>query len=189
MQKSVAVLSIIASSLLTTAACAQQFQSVVEALSIKANASYTNPGWDAAKQIKGVKWRWPYNQSGAHDSTMVGKTKVGKDKNPHIGDTTVTIRGARTMIFEVEISVHNASVDMAALGPGKKTRLKTSCDKDGVSDRFALYRFDRSGYLPLYVINSVSYGASGKIGVETLKVFLSQDEALQSETPNCVIKR
>ena len=189
MQKSATALAVVALLSLASVTHAQQFKSVVDALAIKSNAGYTNPSWGAAQHIKGIKWQWPYYESGAHEATMEGKTKVGKDKSPYVGDTTVTIRGSRTMITEVEIAVQNASVDIAALGPGKATKLKTSCDDDSASYSFALYRFDRRGYLPLYVSAMSSYGASGDAGIEVLRVFLARDNALQSEDTPCVITR
>ena len=86
--------------LITSAASAAQFEYVIDAMAIKSSDGATNNAWEDISKIKGVKWRWPYYESGAHDSTMVGKTKVGKDKNPNIGPTEVTVSGARTMISE-----------------------------------------------------------------------------------------
>lgn len=74
-----------------TSVYAQQFKSVIDAISIKSKDSYTNPDWDAAKKIRGIKWKWPYYESSAHNSTMVGETKVGHDDNPHRGYTTVPV--------------------------------------------------------------------------------------------------
>ncbi len=82
---------------------------------------------------------------------MEGKAKVGKDKNPNVGATTVTVSGMRTMISSVKISIANEAADIAAFGKGKATRIKTSCDDDSASNTVEFYRFEKAGYKPLYI--------------------------------------
>jgi hypothetical protein len=162
----------------TSIASATQFESVIDAMAIKSSAGHTNNGWEDISKIKGVKWRWPYYESGAHDSTMIGSTKVGKDKNPNIGATEIAVSGARTMIASVKISISNESADIGGFGKGKATKIKTSCDDNSASNIVEFYRFEKSGYKPLYISYQSSWGAGGAGGVDfevtyTLEDFLS----------------
>ena len=174
--------------LLSSFANAGQFDSVVDALSIKSGMAQTNPSWEETKKINGVKWKWPYQQSGAHDNSMVGKTKVGKDRNPNIGDTTVTISGARTFITDAAIEISNESAGIASLGGGKATKVKTSCDDDSSSGGFEFFKFEKPGYKPLYVSVESSYGAGGS-GSETMRISVSMDDALHLYPQPCKVLR
>lgn len=167
---------------------AAQFESVIDAMAIQASATHTNNGWEDMAKIKGVKWRWPYYQSGAHDASMVGKTKVGHDKNPHIGATTVTVHGARTMVTTIKINIANASADMAAFGTGKASKITTSCDQDAASDKVAFYRFNKPGYKPLYVSRQESRGAGGSGGVAFEVAYALEDVLNIHPTPCAVVK-
>ena len=84
--------------------------SIVDAMAIKSSASHTNNSWEETAKIMGVTWNWPYHESGAYNSTMVGITKVGSDKNPNIGATEVTINGTRSFITDIRISIRNESL-------------------------------------------------------------------------------
>ncbi len=167
---------------------AAQFESVIDAMAIPAVVGHTNNGWEDMAKIKGVEWRWPYYQSGAHDATMVGKAKVGKDKNPHIGATTVTVTGARTMVTVIKINIANASADLAAFGNGKTSKISTSCDKDAANDKAAFYRFDKPGYKPLYISHQESWGASGAGSVAFAVAYALEDVLNIHPTPCAVVK-
>jgi hypothetical protein len=167
----------------TSIASAAQFESVIDAMAVKSSAGYENSSWKDMSKIKGVKWKWPYYESGAHDFTMVGITKVGRDENPHIGATTVTVRGVRTMVFSVEISIDNEHADIGVLGKGKATKIKTSCDDDSLSNTVEFYRFEKSGYNPLYIRYGSSWGASGDAGGVDFKVAYTLEDVL-GDGPN-----
>lgn len=167
---------------------AAQFESVIDAMAIQASAGQTNNGWEDMAKIKGVKWRWPYYQSGAHDASMVGNTKVGHDKNPHIGATTVTVNGARTMVATIKIDIANASADMAAFGTGKASKINTSCDEDAATDKVAFYRFDKPGYKPLYISRQESWGAGGAGSVAFTLAYALEDVLNIHPTPCMVVK-
>ena len=91
----------------SASAYSAQFSSIIDAMAIPKNSLNNVSGWENADEIKGVKWKWPYYESGAHDSTMEGTTKVGSSKNPNIGYTEVTITGARTFMTAIEIMIQN----------------------------------------------------------------------------------
>jgi hypothetical protein len=158
----------------STSAMAAQFEGAVEAIAIKSTATHTNNGWEDTQKIKGVKWKWPYHQSGAHDSTMVGMTKVGKDKNPNIGATEVSVTGARTFVSKIKIRIQNEgespseSAVKNLLGGGKVKKINTSCDDNSTSNGDATFRFEKSGYKPVFVRYSSSFGASGAGGVDII---------------------
>lgn len=152
--------------LATPLAGAAQFESVIDAMAIKATDGHTNNDWKDTTKIKGVQWKWPYHESGAHDSTMEGKTKVGKDRNPNIGATRVSVSGMRTMISSIKISIANESADLSAFGKGRATPIRTSCDDDSASNTVAFYRFDKPGYKPLYISYQSSWGAGGAGSVD-----------------------
>jgi hypothetical protein len=173
---------------ITPAVNAAQFESVIDAMAIKssASASYTNNGWEDTSKIKGVKWKWPYHESGAHDSTMVGKTKVGKDKNPNVGATEIKVNGARTFITDIQISISNESLGIEAFGIGKASKIKTSCDDDSASNSVEFYKFEKPGYKPLYISYQSSSGASGAGGVD-MKVSYELDDALGIYSTPCTV--
>jgi len=161
----------------TSIASAAQFESVIDAMAVKSSAGHTSNGWEDISRIKGVKWRWPYHESGAHDHTMVGNTKVGKNKNPNIGATEVTVSGARTMIASVKIRISNESAGIEGFGKGKVTKIKTSCDDDSASHAVEFYRFEKPGYKPLYISYQSSLGAGGAGGIE-FEISYTLDRAL-----------
>lgn len=142
------------------------FESVINAMAIKTTDTHTNNDWKAADNIQGVKWAWPYYESGAHDSTMQGTLKLGNDKNPNIGATTVTINGARTFISDISISIQNESAEIKDFGEGKTKQLKTSCDDDSATYTVAFYQFTKPHYQPLYISQISSWGASGSGSVD-----------------------
>ena len=165
------------------------FESVIAAMAIPNSASHTNNSWEDADKIKGVKWQWPYYKSGAHDSTMQGRLKLGKDKNPNIGATTITINGARSFITDIEISIANESAEIKDFGKGKVTALKTSCDDDSATYQVAFYEFEKPNYKPLFISQVSSWGASGS-GTVDFKVAYDLNDLLNLNPITCqVLKR
>ena len=163
---------------MSSTASAAQFASVIDAMAIKSSDGMTNKGWEDVAKIKGVKWKWPYHKSGEHDSTMVGVTKVGKDRNPNIGATEVTVSGARTMITAVKISIANEPADIQVFGNGKVSKIKTSCDDDSYSNSVGFYKFEKLGYKPLFISSQSSWGAGGDSGSVDFEVSYALDDAL-----------
>lgn len=151
---------------------AAQFESVIDAISIESKATHTNNSWDDTQKIKRVKWKWSYYESGAHDSTMVGKTKVGKDKNPNIGATEITVSGTRTMISKIQLNIQNEGEDpseeavIKLFGKGQVKKISTTCDIDDTSNHDATYQFEKSGYKPVYIRYMSSWGAGGAGGID-----------------------
>lgn len=164
---------------------ASQFASVVEAMAIKSDAGYTNNDWESTQKIKGVKWQWPYHQSGAHNSTMKGKAKFGTSANPNIGATMVIVEGSRTMINRISVFVANSrdAADMKLLGPGKAKQIATSCDLNDASAVQKVYEFRKAGYKPLYVKYAESWGASGESGSVDFTIAYQIDDAI--DNPSC----
>ena len=165
---------------------AAQFESVIAAMAIKNTDTTTNNGWESTLKIKGVKWKWPYYESGAHDSTVEGKTKVGKDKNPNIGSTEIRISGPRTMISKISIVIANTDgfADESSIrhlfGKGKIKKINTSCDSDYATNADATYQFVNQGYKPLYINYTYSSGAGG-FGTVGVTVAYELDDLLGSE--------
>lgn len=147
-----------------------QFSSVVDSVAIPKNASYSGHSWEDADKIRGITWRWPYYNSGAHNYTMIGETKVGNSKNPNIGYTEVRINGNRNFIVKAHILMQNGGVIPSKesvnyyLGKGKVIKIKSSCDEDYmsyISSHDATYRFTKKNFKPVFVRYSSSWGASG----------------------------
>ncbi len=149
-----------------SAHCAQ-FSSFIDAIAIPENAEYNINSWENAENIQGVEWEWPYYESGAHDSTMVGTTKVGNSKNPNIGYTEITINGARTFITDIKIMIQNegenpSKTEINSLfGSGKVVKIVSSCDQDYATWGDATYMFKRPKDQPVYIRYGSSWGASG----------------------------
>ncbi len=144
--------------LLSAVASAARFDSIIDAMAIPLSAAHTNNGWEDTQKIRGVKWKWPYSQAGAHDNTMRGATgKNGKHAD-------VFVSGARSMIFEVEVSVAQpgGEIDVSDFGSGSASSIPTTCDEDSVSYGVSFYRFQRPGTKPLFMLRQYSYGASGQ---------------------------
>lgn len=166
---------------------AAPLESIIDAMAIKSSANHTNNGWESTSKITGVKWKWPYFESGAHNSTMLGATKLGKDKNPNIGATDIKISGARTMISSIDVSISNMPQGIEVFGKGKAAKIKTSCDEDRASYTVEFYKFEKSGYKPLYISYISSAGASGA-SVTSFKITYSLDPdalSLHSGAPPC----
>lgn len=162
---------------------AGQFESIVDAIGIKKTDSYTANTWEDTSKIKGVKWKWPYYQSGEHDSTMVGNAKVGNNKNPNIGAAEVQISGVRTMILKINITIQNggeiaseASVS-DLFGKGKIVKINTSCDLNDATNSDATYQFVKKNYKPIYLHYTYSSGAGGP-GSVFIDVANSIDDAI-----------
>lgn len=162
------------------------FESVIQAMAIPSSANHTNNSWEDAEKIKGVKWQWPYYQSGAHDSTMQGTLKLGKDKNPNIGATTVKINGARSFITDIEISIANESAEIKDFGKGKVQPIKTSCDDDSATYQVAFYQFEKPKHKPLYISQVASWGASGSGSVD-FKVAYDLNDVLAINDQPCKV--
>lgn len=160
------------------------FESIIDSLAIKTTASHTNNDWEAADKIQGVKWEWPYYESGVHDSTMQGTTHLGKNTNPNIGATTVTINGARTFITDISVSIANEGADIHDFGTGKITQLKTSCDDDSATYQVAFYQFEEPNYKPLYISQTASWGASGSGSVD-FKLAYEVNDLLATDPVAC----
>lgn len=120
----------------SASAYSAQFSSIVDAIAIPKNAEYSVSNWDNIEKIKDVEWEWPYYQSGAHDHTMVGTTKVGNSRNPNIGYTEITVNGARAFITKIEIIIQNEGENPSKkevnklFGSGKLIKIPSSCDQD-----------------------------------------------------------
>jgi hypothetical protein len=186
--KTSVITSIILMAAFTTSVLAAQFESVIEAIAIHSTETHTNNGWENTNKIRGVKWQWPYHQSGAHDSTMLGTSKFGKDKNPNIGATKVTISGARTFISEIQIEIQNEGENpseravKALFGVGKVQQISTSCDSDDMSYADATYYFEKPGYKPVFLKYVASWGAAGAGGID-IKIANSLGDALGACKP------
>jgi hypothetical protein len=144
--------------LLTSTASAARFDGIIDAMAIPLGAAHTNNSWEDTQKIKGVKWKWPYSQAGAHENTMQGS--YGPKNKP----TDVVVSGARTMTSEVEVSAHypGAEIDIADFGPGNVSGIATSCDENSSGYGVAFYRFQKPGAKPLFMLRQYSYGASGQ---------------------------
>jgi len=147
---------------------AATLESFIDAMAIKTSDNYTNNSWDNTAKIKGVKWKWPYYQSGAHPdpnapmlSSMVGKAKFGKSKNPNVGVADIKISGPRNFINYISISIANESHQIEEFGKAKVTKIKTNCDDDSASNTIGFYKFEKAGYKPLYISSFESSGAAG----------------------------
>ncbi|MCB5195691.1 hypothetical protein [Deefgea salmonis] len=170
-----------------------QFESVLDSISIKKSQTYNINSWDSANNIKGVKWKWPSNESGAHDATMVGKAKFGKNKNKNIGATSVALAGSRAGISTARVSIENdpeLSNDDSSIkqlfGDGNVKSLKTSCDDDGASNSTLYYKFERVAYKPVYININRSFGASGDSGSIDFLIGNAIDDVLEQ---NCVVTK
>jgi hypothetical protein len=166
---------------------ASQFSSVIDAMVIGTSAAHTNNDWKATTKIAGVRWKWQYHESGAHDHTMVGSTKVGKSRNPNIGATEVLVSGTRSMISPVTVRVANESLGIEALGVGKATKIHTSCDESSGSSNVEFYKFERAGFKPLFVSLQSSWGAGGSGTVE-LGVSYDIADALSIHPVPCAVR-
>lgn len=159
----------------STPAYAAQFSSIIDAMAIPKNVEYNVSNWENAEKIQGVEWEWPYYESGAHDHTMVGTTKVGSSKNPNIGYTEVAINGARTFITEIEITIQNEGENPSKseinklFGSGKLVKILSSCDQDYATWADATYQLNKTKAQPVFIRYGSSWGASGS-GAVTIKV-------------------
>ena len=147
-----------------------QFSSIIDAMAIPKNSLNNVSGWENADEIKGVKWKWPYYESGAHDSTMEGTTKVGRSKNPNVGYTEVTITGARTFMTAIEIMIQNEGESPSKseinklFGSGKVVKIASSCDSNHPNEGDATYYFTRAKDQPIFIRYEINLGAAGKGG-------------------------
>lgn len=157
----------IAAMIFSVPAYSAQFSSVVDSVAIPKNASYSGHSWEDADKIRGITWRWPYYNSGAHNYTMIGETKVGNSKNPNIGYTEVKINGNRNFIVKAHIFMQNEGAMPSKesvnyyLGKGEVVKIKSSCDYDSALHGDATYSFTKKNFKPIFVRYSSSWGASG----------------------------
>ena len=90
-----------ASVIISFAAQATRMESVVNALAIPANASYSANDWGATNSIPGVKWM----HKGLKETPVSPFTKLGSIKLENLPVATVFFTGARTMIFDVSVVI------------------------------------------------------------------------------------
>lgn len=161
---------------------AAPLESVIDAIGIKTSEDQTYNSWEDAIRIKRVKWQWPYYESGAHDSTMIGKTKIGQSKNPNIGATEIRVEGLTHGISKIHIEIGNEPQFQTVtdlFGKGKLIRIPTSCDIDEASAGDAVYKYIKLGYKPLFVRLEYGWGASGDSGSVDVTVAYTLEDALQ----------
>jgi hypothetical protein len=153
-----------------------QLESLVTAFAIKTTDDVSNTSWNETYKIKGIKWKWPDSELGAHNYRMVGMTKVGKSKYPNYGRTTVTITGSKSMLSDITITIDNNLGGTNLFGKGKVTHIKTSCDlnnEDGMNS-YQLYSFEKKGYKPIFINHTSFYGSTG--GSDELYLAYSLDD-------------
>ncbi|MDE4454403.1 hypothetical protein [Psychrobacter sp. DAB_AL62B] len=159
----------------SASAYSAQFSSIIDVIAIPKNVEYNVNGWEDVEKIQGIEWEWPYYESGAHDSTMVGTTKVGNSKNPNIGYTQINVNGARTFITNIEIMIQNEGGNPSKseinklFGSGEIIKIASSCDQDYATWADATYQFKRSKEQPVFIRYGSSWGASGS-GAVTIAV-------------------
>lgn len=158
--------------------------SIMESMKISSSDSTTNNGWDSLSKIKGVKWKWSIYDSGKHDNSIVGTTKIGKSKNPNIGNANVSVYGSRNMINIIKIEISNESLQEKDFGIGKTIKIKTDCDDDSFTNSVGFYRYEQNGYKPVYVSYQVSSGAGGSSSSE-YSISYDLDDALTSYSNSC----
>jgi len=141
--------------IITSIASAAQFESVFDAMAIESSSGNTNIGWEDVAKIKGVNWRWPSNESGAHSFTMKGETKT--DKNPKYVPARIAVSGSRTKITSIDIDMYAKDIpqqnhldDIDVIGKGKLTKFQTSCDEEDDLGEIEFLKFEKLGYKPLY---------------------------------------
>ena len=151
----------------SASAYSAQFSSIIDAISIPENVDYNVSSWVNAEKIEGVEWEWPYYESGAHDSTMVGTTKVGNSRNPNIGYTEITINGTRTFITKIYTMIQNEGENPSKseinklFGKGELIRIPSSCDQDYATGGDRTYQFKRPKNQPVFIRYWSTWGASG----------------------------
>ena len=159
----------------SASAYSAQFSSIIDAIAIPKNVEYNVNSWENVDKIQGIEWEWPYYESGAHDSTMVGTTKVGNSKNPNIGYTEININGTRTFITDIKIMIQNEGENPSKnevnklFGSGKVVKIASSCDQDYATSGDATYQFSRLEDQPVFIRYWSSWGASGS-GAITIAV-------------------
>lgn len=159
----------------SASAYSAQFSSIIDAVAIPKTSPNTVSVWENADKIKGIKWKWPYYESGAHDSTMEGTTKVGSSKNPNVGATEITITGARTFMTAIEIMIQNEGENPSKseinklFGAGRVLKIASSCDQNDATWGDATYHFTSSKGQPGFIRYESSWGASGS-GAVTITV-------------------
>ncbi len=159
----------------SASAYSAQFSSIIDAIAIPKNVEYNVNSWENVEKIQGIEWEWPYYESGAHDSTMAGTTKVGNSKNPNIGYTQIKVNGARTFITNIEVMIQNEGENPSKseinklFGSGEIIKIASSCDQNYATSADATYQFKRSKEQPVFIRYGSSWGASGS-GAITIAV-------------------
>ena len=159
----------------SASAYSAQFSSIIDAMAMPKASPSNVSGWENVDKIKGIKWKWPYYESGAHDSTMEGTTKVGSSKNPNVGATEITITGARTFMTAIEIIIQNEGENPSKseinklFGPGRVLKIESSCNKNDATWGDTTYHFTSSKGQPGFIRYESSWGASGS-GAVTITV-------------------
>ncbi len=157
------------------------FATMIDAIGIRTNQTHTNNSWEDVAKIKGIEWKWSIYESGAHDSTMEGTTKIGTSSNPNVGITEVKVEGFRTSISKIHVEIsnepHYTTVD-DLFGEGDIKEIPTSCDIDGASASSIVYEYIKSGYNPLYIHLETGFGASGESGSVVVTVANRLEDAL-----------
>lgn len=159
----------------SASAYSAQFSSIIDAIAIPKNVEYNVNSWEDVEKIQGIEWQWPYYESGAHDSTMTGTTKVGNSKNPNIGYTQISVNGARNFITNIEIMIQNEGENPSKseinklFGSGEIIKIASSCDQDHATWADATYQFKRPKDRPVFIRHGSGWGASGS-GAVTITV-------------------
>jgi len=149
---------------------AATLDSITDALAIKTAEDFTNNSWENTSKIKGVKWKWPFYQSGAHldshdpmHSTMLGRAKIGKSKNPNVGFAILSVIGLRDFITNISLSIANESHQIDEFGKANVAKIKASCDDDSASNAIGFYKFEKAGATGIESGGSVDFDIANSL--------------------------
>ena len=148
-------------------ASAAPLESVIESFAIPSNEDYTVNMWEDTTSIKGVEWKWPYYESGAHDYRMLGMIHIGSNKKSDVGSGYVDIRGSRMNLGSIFVYIgglkkdHSKKEISRIFGKGQVRKINTICDVSSNSDPYSditdTYTFKKPGYKPVYIRATTSW--------------------------------
>lgn len=160
--------ALISIGLLPCSLFAATLETVVNALALPASATYSANDWPSTNAIAGIRW----SHKGLRETPDASFGRSGKLKLQGLGNSRVSFSGARTMIFQLDVDVHEGEgnvfekeaftsvlksqfSNLTAIKP-----IRGGCKNDGEMSGSAVYQVTPPKNKPVYVMVSTDAGGN-----------------------------
>lgn len=154
--------------LLPTSIFAATLETLVNALALPADATYSANDWSSTNAIPGARW----SHKGLRETRVSPFTRNGQIKLERLGNATIQFSGVRTMIFQLDVIIGEADgkifekEEFAGILKSQFSKnalikmLRAGCKDEGGISGSAVYEVTLPQKKPVYVFVSTDSGGN-----------------------------